>query len=162
MGTEQQSDNTLQITRIIAAPPHKVFDAWIDPAVRMQWWCASPQMTCDFCEIDARVGGRYRINMKGPGPGATSPEDRKEYIACGTFEQIDRPRRLAFTWRWETWRESHVDSLVTLDFSPVAGGTRLTLTQTLLPDANAVKEHVQGWNGCLDCLAKVLSEAVRT
>src|SRR4051812_25431123 len=114
----------VQIDRWFDADPTDVFDAWIDPKVRMQWWSAGPGRVCDLCEIDARVGGRYRINMK-------DPDGSKEYIVGGEFLEIDRPRRLRFSWTWETTMHDQgasKDTIVAIDLTPVDGGTRLVLT----------------------------------
>ena len=128
----------------VDAPPEQVYDAWMEPEIRRQWWCAGPGMHCDICEIDNRVGGRFRVNMK---------QDDKEHVAVGEFLELDRPRLIRSTWRWESWRASHSDSVLTVEFEPADGGTRVTLTHTDLPDDNAVREHTKGWTACLASLA---------
>ncbi len=142
--TVQQSDNSLQITRVIQASPESVYNAWVDPELRKQWWCAAPGMICDLCEIDATVGGRYRINMRN--------EEGQDHIVIGAFTELTPHTRIAFTWRWESWRDNHEDALVTLDLSPSGDATQLTLTHTNLPDAHAAEEHGKGWTGCLETL----------
>lgn len=142
-GSTETVTPVIRITRTIAAPRQKVFDAWVKPELRKQWWKAHPGMTCQVCDIDATEGGTYRINMT---------EGDKEYITVGRFLEVIEPEKLVFTWRWESWRDSHADSIVTVELRDVGGKTELTLTHEKLPDANSAKEHTEGWNGCLDTL----------
>jgi len=151
MNEQQRSDNALRVTRTINARCEAVFDAWLDPEAIGQWFKPDPAMICTVHELDARVGGRYRITMR-------NPEADQDYTCLGVYRQIDRPHRLVMTWRWESWRESHEDSTLTIDFEPTdrtsGGATQLTLTHSDLPDANAAAEHTEGWIGCLDGLAR--------
>lgn len=140
------------LTRRYNAPRQAVFDAWVKPALRQRWWAAGPGMTCDLCEIDARPGGRYRINMKSPPPGVS------EYICTGEFLEVVEPERLVFTWRWESWRASHADSIVTVTFKAVdAGTTEMTLVHEKLPDDHAADQHRQGWTAAFEHLRAALA-----
>ena len=96
MATETQP--AVVITKHVSAPRAQVFDAWIKPELRRQWWRATPQMTCTHCEIDARQGGQYRIGMLKPADTGPDPQDGGgEYIVAGEFELIDPPNKLVFT-----------------------------------------------------------------
>ena len=52
-------ETTLDMTRVVRAPREKVFDAWVVPELRRQWWRSKPGALCTLCEIDARQGGRW-------------------------------------------------------------------------------------------------------
>lgn len=76
------------ITRRLAAPPTRVFQAWTQPESLTQWW--GPRgYTNPVCEMDLCVGGRYRILMRDPA-GA-------EYPVKGVFCEIEAPARLVMT-----------------------------------------------------------------
>ena len=55
------TDTAVRVHRLIKAPRQRVYDAWIDPELRKQWWRATPEMGCDLCQIDAKVGGLIHL-----------------------------------------------------------------------------------------------------
>ena len=145
----------LTITRIIPASPEEVFDAWIQPETRMQWWAAQPGMQCDNCVIEPRQGGRYRINM-------WSPDRSHQYVVVGEFEQFDRPRWLVMSWSWEPGSGDPQEpgsfatgTTVSIEFESTDGGTRLTLRHTGFADQAQRDNHQEGWAGCLDNLTNL-------
>ncbi len=140
--------NYVRLTRLIRAPREKVYDAWLDPAVRQLWWCASPEMKAGRCEIDAKVGGQYAVGMIGP--------DGTEYVARGEFMTLDRPSRIQFTWTWDHDPAFGGNSQVTIDFHETthhdAPATELVLLHERLDTPHARSEHTTGWLGCLRAL----------
>ena len=64
---ERRSDRELVVTRTFGGPPRLVFEAWTRPEWIKRWWVPrSMDMTLLSCEMDVRVGGRYRF-VFGPG-----------------------------------------------------------------------------------------------
>ena len=78
----------LSISRVIDAPRQKIFRAWTEPALLVQWW-GPHGMTTPECEMDLWVGGQFRTLMRAP--------DGSEYPTLGVFLEIVAPRRLVFT-----------------------------------------------------------------
>ncbi len=131
----------LQIERRLAASPDRVFDAWLD-AERLRAFMCPGDIRHSEVELDARVGGQFRIVMHG---------DQGRYQHTGEFREIQRPSRLVFTWRSEATQ--HCTTLVTLELgADGSDGCRLLLTQELPPDPEAVQKHTLGWNSILDKL----------
>ncbi|WP_245457306.1 SRPBCC family protein [Mesorhizobium sp. M1A.F.Ca.IN.022.04.1.1] len=59
---ERTSDRELVVTRTFNAPARIVFEAWTKPELFKQWWAPkSMGMVLRSCEMDVRVGGRYRL-----------------------------------------------------------------------------------------------------
>lgn len=137
---------SLRLTRVINASPDAVFRAWTDPAQLARWSCPEGMTVADV-QVDLRVGGRYRIRMAGP-------EDNV-YTAVGVYREIDRPRRLVYTWDWE--EESIGETLVTVEFKARGGDTEVVLTHELFPDAEQKANHEQGWTSCLDKLERMFT-----
>jgi uncharacterized protein YndB with AHSA1/START domain len=135
---------TVTVERRIAARPGQVYDAWLDPDRAGRWLFRTPEGTLERCEIDARVGGRFRIDERRGGDLA---EHHGEYAA------LDRPRRLAFDF-WTSFSDER--SRVTIEIAPDGDGARLTLTHVgVWPDW--AEKTRQGWATILDGLARTLT-----
>jgi uncharacterized protein YndB with AHSA1/START domain len=135
----------VRMTRLIPAARERVFDAFTVPELLKRWWGAQPGDHCTLCEIDARIGGRYRIN---------TVTGRGEFITAGTFVEFDRPRRLVFTWSWEVPADCLEGSVVTIDLASLGASlTELTLTHDRLSTVELRAIHAEGWALSLDNLA---------
>jgi uncharacterized protein YndB with AHSA1/START domain len=59
---ERKSERELVVMRTFNAPAHIVFEAWTKPDLFKRWWVPkSMGMSLLSCEMDVRVGGRYRL-----------------------------------------------------------------------------------------------------
>jgi uncharacterized protein YndB with AHSA1/START domain len=88
-------------------------------------------------ELDVRAGGRYCI--------AFDTIDGEVHEVSGTYREVDRPRRLVFSWSWQSTPER--ESLVTIAFEPDGPGTRLVFTHERFFDEAARQGHARGWGG---------------
>ena len=144
-GAEQ--DRTLVIERVFKAPPDRVFKAWTDPTVLVKWW--GPEgFTTPECRMDVRPGGGWRTRMVGPGG---------DHTVSGVYREIAPPRRLVFTWGWESDGNRGHETVVDLTFEPAAGGTRMRLVQRLFQNVEQRDMHTQGWNSTFNDLDRVLA-----
>ena len=138
-----QTDTTLRMSRVIKANPETVFRAWTDPE-QMKQWCAPEGVAVVIAEVDLSVGGRHHIRMESP--------EGTIYNAVGVYREIDPPRRLSYTWRWEEEEHDVGETLVTVEFNDLGGSTEVVLTHDLFPNAEARTGHEQGWESCLNRL----------
>ncbi len=141
------TDKSLRLTRLIQAEPARVFEAWTDPT-KLALWSAPEGMDLE-AEVDLKIGGRYRLSMKGSDGGV--------FTAVGEYCEIDSPNRLSYTWKWEEPGNDHYDTLVTVEFHDRDGATEVVLTHELFPDAEITGKHDEGWASCLDQLEKVFA-----
>lgn len=139
------SETSLQLERSIPAPPEAVYEAWTRPEIMTRWY-APTGFTTIVHQADGKVGGGYKIEMKGP--------DGNVHVVHGTYRELVPAKRLVFSWRWEN---STLDTVVTVELAPEGKGTRLTLTHEQLPDAKSRDSHAKGWIGCVDHLAQAMS-----
>lgn len=106
--------------------PERVFDAWLDPA-KVRSWAAQavpgiPSTDVRRVEIDPRVGGKFTFSdMRGDG----------EAVNWGYYREIDRPRKLVFTWFTSDEEEKEDTSVVTLSIDPMANGCRATMVHSM-------------------------------
>ncbi len=104
----------------------------------MQAWFGPENMTVPHCEVDARVGGKYRVELHSPS-GAV-------HIVTGEFKEIHPPERLVYTWGWLEGAGRGPETLVTLTFASRDGGTDLTLEQSGFLTDDSRDRHAHGWN----------------
>lgn len=131
-------DLTLTVRREIAAPAEVLFDAWLD-ADSLGTWLKPDGIRETRAETDPREGGEFRIVMV---------QDEAELLHSGIYREIDRPRRLVFT--WSSHATKFRDSLVTVTFEPSSeGSTVVEIHQVGLPDEESRASHDAGWSGCL-------------
>jgi glutathione S-transferase len=137
-----QTAGTLQITRVIAADPETVFDAWTQPE-HIKKWSAPEGMDIPISEVDLTVGGRFHLQMRNAEGGT--------HNARGIYRVIDRPSRLVYSWAWDEHPDQG-ESLIAVEFAAVAGGTEITMIHSGLPSEESATEHEHGWASCLNRL----------
>jgi uncharacterized protein YndB with AHSA1/START domain len=137
----------VRVTHRFNASAERVFDAWLDPRTAGRWLFATATGQMVRVEIDARVGGRFIMVDRRAG------EDIEH---CGEYLDIDRPRRLVFTFAVPKY--SSEATRVCIDIMPRETGCELTLThEGVLPD---YADRTQaGWTEILARLATVLAQS---
>jgi len=131
----------LIITRSFAAPIDRVFEAWLS---REQWqaWIGPEGVDCEVLELDARVGGHYRLEMRPGGSGTIK--------VAGVFKAIEPPHALSFTWGAEG--DSARQSMISIRFFEKAGQTEMVFSQAGLGEG--VEGHRKGWDSAFIKLAR--------
>src|SRR5579859_7952664 len=136
----------VRVVRAFAASAERVFGAWLDPAMAKRFLFVTNNGEIVTAEIDARVGGRFRIIRR----------DGEDVEHVGTYLEIDRPRKLVFT--FSVPKFSKAVTRVCIELKPVAGGCELTLThEGVLPEW--VERSREGWGMILDGLGRCLAKA---
>ena len=134
-------DTTAEITSVereiaIDASPEAVWEFLVDPDKATRWMGQA-------ASFEARPGGLYRVEVI---PGHT---------ARGEFVELDPPRRLVYTWGWESGSGSKVtpgSTTIEIELRPNGDGTTLRFRHDL-PSAEAAESHAHGWDHYLERLA---------
>ena len=133
----------LKIEKNIKAQPGRLFKAWLKAEDFSRWFLPGTPVSLGAVAIDARPGGRFRIDMLVD--GIVRPHE-------GEYQIIDEPKKLVFTWR--SFMTQDRDTLVTVLFTAEGDGTRITLIHEQLPDDQAIiQAHTEGWSSILAGLA---------
>ncbi len=123
---ERKSDRELVTTRTFNAPARIVFEAWTKPELFRQWWVPkSMGMVLRLCEMDVRVGGRYRLVF------GEDPSTPAEFF--GKYLEVTPYSRLAWT-NDESGAEGPV---TTVTFEERSGRTLLVVHE-LYPSKEAL------------------------
>jgi uncharacterized protein YndB with AHSA1/START domain len=139
--------DTLRIQRTFRAPAQAVFDAWTSPEVLRRWWHAEHAWETPIARVDLRPGGEVYLVMR-------NPEDGREYAGRGEFTLIDPPRRLAFTWVWES--DHPREQLVDVEFIAHGESTTVVMTHSGVPESET-DDYDAGWQASFDNLAAALA-----
>jgi uncharacterized protein YndB with AHSA1/START domain len=130
----------------IAASPERVFKAITDAEqVRRR----APELS--VYEMDARVGGRWRLEMRPPQPyrGFEVIEHGGEIL------ELDPPRLLVYTWTANFHNDPKHKSVVRWELTPTKSGTHVKLMHSgLASEPESAKAYGGGWPGVLDELKK--------
>lgn len=128
-------------------PAERVFEAWLDPADIGRWMFGPTVRHEEIVRlvVDARVGGGFSFLVR---------RDGREIDHVGTYLELVRPTRLAFTWGISPPVET---SRVIVALTPLTAGCELTLTHELHPAwAHFADRTAAGWTNMLGALAAAL------
>jgi uncharacterized protein YndB with AHSA1/START domain len=140
----------LELHRVVDAPRERIFEALTEPAVLARWWGPAGFTTPEI-ELDLRPGGRYRLSMQ--------PPDGELFHLAGEFLEIERPSRLAYTFRWEEPDPDDRETVVRLSLDTVGDTTEVSLTQGDFATEARWALHRDGWTDSFDKLRKLIESA---
>ena len=114
---ERKSDREVVVTRTVNGPAPIVFEAFTNADLFRRWWVPrSMGMTLLSCELDARVGGKYRLVFDH------SPEP---FAFFGTYVEVTPHSRLA----WTNEEGGEEASVTTVTFEETNGTTLIVLVE---------------------------------
>ena len=136
------ADDELLITRTFDAPVSVVFGIWEQREHMIRWW-GPKAFTCTSLDLDFRPGGRWRACIESEAHGQS--------WMGGQFREIEKDRRIVFTFAWEDGRDQPgVDTLVTVTFTEQHGKTVQSFHQAPFLHVEGRDSHIGGWNQCFD------------
>jgi uncharacterized protein YndB with AHSA1/START domain len=150
---ESFSGLILRMTRTFDATPDRAFAAWTDPE-HFGAWFGPVGMKTVMCELDAKVGGAWRLMGEGNNMRPT---------VSGKYLEIEPPRRLVFTFAWHDKADFSaprgLETIVTVLFEPVGQRTEMVFTQAVFKDQSAYDAHNRGWTDSFNKLDDILRRA---
>lgn len=143
------SQNDLEIDVLFDAPREEVFRNWTD-AERMRTWFAPEGFEVTSCSIQPHPGGEWRVAYRSA--------HGVEYVEYGQFRTVDGPERLIFTLTQTEAGRTVLTSLVTVMFTSVGSGTRMSFRQTGFDTPARHDDFQDGWGECFRKLARGLEK----
>ena len=123
---ERKSERELVVTRTFNGPARIVFEAWTKPELFRRWWVPkSSGVSLLSCEMDIRVGGRYRLEFG-------HPASEQPMAFFGRYLEVTPPSRLVWT------NEESDDGAVTTVTFEEKGGKTLLVLHELYPSKEAL------------------------
>jgi uncharacterized protein YndB with AHSA1/START domain len=143
----------LAIEYVFDAPRQLVYASWLEPDVLRTWW-APEGYEVTHCEVDARPGGRWRVEYR-----AASGEEHAEY---GELVELGPPERLVLSLTQADGR-GHVGPKTTVRVELQARGdkTLVLFSQSGLGTRERRDLNGAGWRECFGKLERALAAAPR-
>ena len=143
--------NTVHLHRVLATTPEKVYRAFLEPDALAKWLPPNG-FTCTVHQLDAEVGGSYRMSFRN---FTTS----QSHSFGGKYLELVPNQRLRYADRFDDPNlagEIHV----TVRLKPVAVGTELEIVQEGLPDVIPLEACYLGWQESLRNLARLVEPEI--
>jgi len=149
--TESTADREVVITRVFDAPARLLFEAYSKPE-HIKRWFGPKDWPVTLCEMDFRVGGRYRFAMTGPDGKQGTPFG-------GEYLEIVPDRKIVYDDSFESPGAERM--VVTVTFEEEAGQTTLTIhtlfASVAMKEAHMGAGYSQGVGSSLDQLADLVA-----
>ena len=143
--------NTIRLHRVLRATPDKVYRAFLDPDAKVKW-LPPPGFTCKVSDLEARVGGTFRMSFTNFGNGQ-SHSFGGEYLALVPNEQIRHT---------DKFEDPNLpgEMQVTISLKKVSCGTDLAIVQEGVPEVIPPEACYLGWQESLALLAQLVEAEV--
>jgi uncharacterized protein YndB with AHSA1/START domain len=145
------STNTVRLHRVLRAPAERVYRAFLEPDAMVKW-LPPHGFTGKVHQMDARVGGGYRMSFTNFGTG-------KSHSFGGKYVELTPHERIRYT---DAFDDPILpgEMQVTVTLRKVACGTEIEIVQAGLPDVIPVEFCYLGWQESLSLLAHLVEPEI--
>jgi uncharacterized protein YndB with AHSA1/START domain len=145
------STHTIRLHRVLRAPAERIYRAFIDPAAMCKW-LPPHGFTGTVHEMDARVGGGYRMSFTNFGTGSS-------HAFRGIYKELIPHTRLRYT---DTFDDPNLpgEMAVTVALRAVSCGTEIEIVQEGVPAVIPAESCYLGWQESLNQLAQVVEPEI--
>jgi len=145
------STNTVRLHRVLRAPPERIYRAFFD-ADAMAKWLPPHGFIGKVHQMDARVGGGYRMSFTNFGTGHS-------HSFGGSYVELQPHERIRYTNRFDDPNLAG-EMQTTISLRPVFCGTELNVVQEGIPEMIPVEACYLGWQESLVLLAKLVEAEI--
>jgi len=143
--------NTIKLHRVLRAKPQKVYRAFLD-ADAMAKWLPPHGFTCKVHQMDAKVGGTYRMSFTNFSTG-------HGHSFGGKYVELVPDERIRYTDHFED-PNLKGELRVTITLKKVSVGAELSIVQEGVPDAIPPEACYLGWQESLNQLAALVEPEI--
>ena len=133
------------IETTIHASVEKVWEAWTEPSIIMNWFGSDPKGEVLGAKLDVRPGGSYEVTFKD--------SDKTEHTCRGFYNEIKKFSKLTFSWHWKS--EPDVESLISLLLTAEGKSTRMQFEHKNF-GSGSKHDYVKGWESTFFKLERLL------
>jgi|SRR6185312_9431749 len=143
---------TVQLHRVLSAPPERVFKAFTNPDA-MAKWLPPHGFIGKVHSMDARVGGGYKMSF-------TNLTTGNGQSFGGKYVEFTENKKLKYTDKFDD-PNMPGEMQVTITFTKINVGTDLKIIQEGIPDAIPVEMCYLGWQQSLQLLTQLVEPEIR-
>ena len=141
----------VRLHRVIRVTPDKLYRAFLDPEALAKW-LPPHGFTCKVHEMDARVGGGYRMSFTNFSTG-------NGHSFSARYTELTPNERICHTDRFDD-PGMPGEMQVTVTFKGVACGTEIDITQEGIPDMIPTEFCYLGWQESLQLLVQLVEPEI--
>jgi uncharacterized protein YndB with AHSA1/START domain len=145
------TDNNISLHRVLKASPEKVYRAFTDP-LAMAFWLPPYGFLCTVHEMNAQVGGSYRMSFQNFSTG-------KGHSFHGKYVELKPNELLKYTDQFDD-PNLPGEMLTTVWLREVSTGTDVKITQEGIPAVIPAEMCYLGWQESLDKLMKLVEPEI--
>lgn len=145
------STRTIQLHRVLRAPPERIYRAFLDPDA-MAKWLPPNGFTGKVHQLDAKVGGTYKMSF-------TDFSSGHSHSFGGEYLELVPHERIRHTDRFDDPNLSG-QMVTTISLKAVSGGTELNVVQEGIPEAIPPEACYLGWQESLVLLGKLVEAEI--
>ena len=145
------SDRVIRLHRMIRAAPDRVYRAFLDPDAIAKW-LPPYGFTCEVHEMDATVGGRFRMSF-------TNFTTGHGHSFGGEYRELVPHERIRY---YDTFDDPNLpgEMETTVSLRPVSCGTELQVVQQGIPEAIPLEMCYLGWQESLAQLVHLVEPVI--
>jgi uncharacterized protein YndB with AHSA1/START domain len=143
--------HTVRLHRVLRAPAERLYRAFLDPDAMVKW-LPPHGFTARVHEMDARVGGGYRMSFTNFGTGHS-------HSFGGRYLELTPHERIRYTDRFDA-PGMPGEMQVAISLRKVDCGTELEIVQAGLPSVIPVESCTLGWQESLSLLAQLVEAEI--
>jgi uncharacterized protein YndB with AHSA1/START domain len=148
---KEEQGNTLIITRVIRAPIERVYKAFLDPEAMVKWF-PPHGFTAKISEMDARVGGRYKMSFTNFSTGKSSSFG-------GTYLELKPHSLIKFNDKFDD-PNMPGQMETTIELTNTIAGTLVKITQTGIPVQMPIEFATMGWQESIQLLEQLVTPEI--
>jgi len=143
--------NTIQLHRVLTAPPERVYRAFTDAAAQAKW-LPPYGFTCTVHQFEAKVGGTFKMSF-------TNFTSGKSHSFGGKYVELKPNELIRYTDKFD---DPHLpdEMKVTVTLKKVSCGTELNIEQAGVPDVIPAEMCYLGWQESLEQLARLVNPEI--
>lgn len=140
------TDTSITIETLFKSPIEKIWQAWTDPDLVLQWFGSDPDGCGINAKLDVQPGGNFEVTFQDA--------DGTQHTCFGKYVEVSKPNKLSFTWAWKS--ELGFESVVTVLLTAREQTTHQHFEHAGLGNPS-IHNYLKGWTTTFEKLGKLLT-----